>query len=75
MSQNRLSRQQQSTLIIAAVIIVLLCACAIILSVGGEEPLAIPERPDVPGRFRISPAAELTIAVSPGMAPTFNKPG
>ncbi|TFG73148.1 MAG: VWA domain-containing protein [Anaerolineales bacterium] len=70
MSQNRLSRQQKSTLIIAAVIFVLLCACTIILLLVGRDlwESLRPVDPDT----SVSPAAELTIAVSPGMAPTFN---
>jgi Ca-activated chloride channel family protein len=70
MSQNRLSRQQQTTLIIVAVTIVLLCICAVILLIGGRDLLQSLRTETQDGAD--SPTAELTIAVSPGMAPTFN---
>lgn len=70
MSQNRLSRQQQTTLIIAAVIIVILCTCAIIILIAGKDLLQSLQPGDQVSDD--SPTAELTIAVSPGMAPTFN---
>ena len=73
-SQNRLTPQQQTSLIIVAVIIVLVCACAIILMLAGRN-LFQSLSPDDGGDGGISydsATAELTVAVSPGMAPTFN---
>ncbi|MDF1513787.1 MAG: substrate-binding domain-containing protein [Anaerolineae bacterium] len=70
MSHNRLNKQQQTTVIVAGIIIVLVCGCGIILLLAGSNWWRSVQ-PDEP-QSGDSSTAELTVAVSPGMASTFN---
>lgn len=74
MSQNRLTKQQQTTLIIAIISAVIICICSVIVLVAGNNWLQSlrPAGPQATDAVDAA-TAELTVAVSPGMAPTFNK--
>ena len=65
------NEKQQTWLIITLVFLVIACLCAVLAIWGGRtlfNALPLPKNDTLSD----SPTAELTVAVSPGMAPTFN---
>jgi Ca-activated chloride channel family protein len=67
-----MTQQQQTTLIIIGVMVAIICICGIILLLAGKNLVESLQPGGTEEIIYDSATAELTVAVSPGMAPTFN---
>ena len=66
------NEKQQTWLIIVLVLLVVACLCVVFTIWGGRKLFDALPLPQAGDGERDSVTAELTVAVSPGMAPTFN---